>query len=387
MEIPNAARSILKKKEKKEKKKKIPIKMFAGNKSIPEKIVIYYCKQIDFSKIDTAIRYKYKMLKENLEKLRKKKDGYENEAFREEDVSKVKYYHSEIEKLEEMIEDYTHDKSLGEYISEADVYLKLLKEKPNDQVLIDHYLAHCRKHISIDLIKNLEEALRCKGCNQKLDEELVRDAPIVCPRCDCLNTSMRPSKYIKDVEYGNAVYDEDIVNFMKVLDKFEGKNNTPIHSSLYDELDRYMKNINQKPGEYYRKMKKDENGKKKGTSKRLLWQALESLGYNQYYDEAGHICHVYWGWDLHDLSLYRDRLIEDYQNTQMVWKQIRKNYDRSASLGTQYRLYVQLLSIDYPRCDREDFRIQESVESLRLHNHAWKRMCEKTGVKYCPVSS
>jgi len=386
-DVKNATKFILRKKEKKCKKTKIPIKMFAGNTSIPDKIVIYYYRKIEFEKIDKTIKYKYQMLKESLPRLKKRKDSYKEKIKYEEDVSKIKFYQDEVDKLEIMIDDYTNDKSLKEYLSLSEEMLLSLKDDPTNELKIEIYLAHCKKHISIDLIKNLEEAYRCKGCKEKLDESLSGDTPIICPYCDCVNTTMRPSKYVKDIEYGNVAYDEDIVNFIKVLDKFEGKNSTPIHDSLFDELDQYMKNVNLKPGEYYRKMKIEPNGKKKGTSKKLLWQALESLGYNQYYDEASYICHIYWGWNLPDLSLYRDRLIEDYQNTQMVWKQIRSDYKRSASLGTQYRLYVQLLAIDYPHCEKEDFRIQEMVESLRLHNNAWKIMCKKTGIKFCPVSS
>ena len=127
--------------------------------------------------------------------------------------------------------------------------------------------------------------------------------------------------------------------------------------------------------------------KKEDTNKKMIWNALEKLGYNQYYDEVSYICHIYWGWKLPDLTFYRDRILRDYQTTQKIWNKIKKDYRRSASLGTQYRLYVQLLAIDYPFCEREDFRIQEMVESLRLHNHAWQIMCEEANVNYFSVST
>ena len=140
-------------------------------------------------------------------------------------------------------------------------------------------------------------------------------------------------------------------------------------------------------GEYYRNQPFTENGKKAGTSRKKLWMALEKLNYNQFYDETSYIAHIYWGWAIPDLSLYRDQIIKDYQNTQTVWNRIKHDYKRSASLGTQYRLYVHLLAVNYPYCEREDFKIQDMVESLRLHNHAWQRMCQEANVKYYPVTS
>ena len=72
--------------------------------------------------------------------------------------------------------------------------------------------------------------------------------------------------------------------------------------------------------------------------------------------------------------------MKDYQLTQKVWNNIKQEYKRSASLGTQYRLYVHLASLDFP-CKREDFKIQDMPDSLRLHNSAWERMCKECNIK------
>ena len=151
-------------------------------------------------------------------------------------------------------------------------------------------------------------------------------------------------------------------------------------------LDEYFLEKEMKIGHYYKMKPLNSEGKKDGTSKKILWNALEYLGFNQYYDEINYISHVYWGWKLPDLKLYRDQIIKDYQLTQQVWQKIKKDYKRSASLGTQYRLYVQLKAVGYPNCKREDFKIQEMVESLRLHNSAWERMCKECNIKFFPVT-
>ena len=81
------------------------------------------------------------------------------------------------------------------------------------------------------------------------------------------------------------------------------------------------------------------------------------------------------------------KILKDYQNTQHAWNNIKLEYKRTASLGTQYRLYVHLVAAGYPYCEKEDFKIQENVESLRLHNDAWKKMCEICNLDYHYVSN
>ena len=55
-----------------------------------------------------------------------------------------------------------------------------------------------------------------------------------------LNNSLKPNKYVRDLENYNRNHEEDINNFIKIIDKFEGKNTLPIHEDLYKELDDYF---------------------------------------------------------------------------------------------------------------------------------------------------
>ena len=372
--ISATLRHVLKKKEKK-KKKKIPIRMFSGDTSIPEKIVIFYNKKIDFDKIDKVIQHKYNVLKELIPEKEKEIMKMKRDLKKQNECSKIKNINQKITDLKNGIKDYEKDISLNKYmVSTRDILVNLNEGHGIFEELVEEYFIICRKYIQIDFIRDSLDARKCKNCGEKIEDPSQPDAIQPCPNCDCLNAVMRPTKYVRDIEYGNAVYDEDIINFIKVLDKFEGKNTTQIHEGLYKELDDYMENINMKSGDYYRCLPLTENGEKDETSKKILWQALENLGYNQYYEEASYLCHVYWGWELPDLTTYRDKMIEIYQSTQGVWHRIKKDFDRSASLGTQYRLFVQLCALDYPHCKKENFRIQEMVDSLRLHNRAWTRM-------------
>ena len=93
------------------------------------------------------------------------------------------------------------------------------------------------------------------------------------------------------------------------------------------------------------------------------------------------------GWELPNLTKFKDQILRDYQSTQNIWNNLKGEYKRSASLGTQFRLYVHLMAVGFPNCDRDDFKIQENVESLRLHNEAWKKMCNLCDIKYYQVTN
>lgn len=342
-----AASSIIPKnvlaRRKRTQRQAIPSNIFMGNNlQEPEHIIIKYTNHVDVSKVDEAIKFK---LKNN----KRLSDEY-------------------VRDTESLIKEYIKT----DYIEIAKLYVE-----------------KCKKYMKIDIIKLDVYGFNCKGCGLDLkDIKEDMDGIYECPDCKCVNRCIKPIKYIKDLEHHNSnSYDDDINNFMKILDKFEGKNVSSVPDKLFDELDEYfLTKEKMKKGEYYRKLPLTYEGKKEGTSRKKLWLALESKGYNHYYDETSYIAHIYWGWDLPDLSLYRDQILKDYQLTQQVWQRIKKNYKRSASLGTQYRLYVQLKAVGFPNCKQEDFKIQDMVESLRLHNSAWQQMCEETGVKYYQVN-
>jgi len=340
MEVP---KDIFKKP--KRKRIEIPNRLFAQNNSdIPDKVIIKYKGSVDVDKLHQVIEHKYDVLKRNGE-----------------DVSCFNYY---LENYKDIITEYKETRS---------------------EVRLQEYLNIFQLHMKLEFIKHIDYTIRCKGCNKEMtSDEETEENIYVCEDCDCINTFLRPNSYSRTSERYSSTED-DTNNFMKVLDKFEGKFEPHPDEELYEELDMYFESMGMETGEYYRELECNDKGKKDGTNKKKLWDALENTGNNKYYDESNFIAHKYWGWKLPDLSLYREQLISDYQETQNVWNKIKYRYNRSASLGTQFRLYVHLQAIGYD-CEREDFKIQDMVESLRMHNDAWKEMCDQTGLKYVFVS-
>lgn len=383
----NIPKDIIKKKNKK-KKTVIPKDYFYLDKEeIPDKIIVYLSKNIDLLQIDKTIFYRYTKLKENLDKNKNYIVELKKEYDKSYIESKKKDLLDKIDREKDYVNNIEKDIILNRYLEISKIYIHSFKEGIRDLNLIKDYLEIANNYIMIDIIKNLEDNINCEGCGKELEcfEENIEGFN-VCPYCHCINNYIKPFKCIKDPEhYLLNTGDDDINNFIKVLSKFEGKNVSNIPEELYTKLDNYFLNKGMEVGIFYKDLPHDEEGKKEGTSKKKMWTALETLAYNQYYDEISHITHIYWGWKLPDLSLYKNQIIKDYQLTQQVWQKIKKDYNRSASLGTSFRLLSHLKAVDYPYCKKEDFKIQDMVESLRLHDDAWRRMCEETGVKYCPI--
>lgn len=331
------------KKQKKVLNFKIPKNILPDNSDIPETIRVTYDNKLNVEQIDEIVKFKLKKT--------------------------------------------NRDYDLTNYISQSVVKIRDYLNNPT-KILLEDYLDLCSKYIRIERIKKIKNVFKCKCCQEDLKQELENEeGTVVCEVCNCINTFMSPSVYQKDIDKYNYCFDEDVNNFVKILDKFEGKTKLILNEEFLDKLDEYFLTTGFVKGEEIRSLPLNYKGKKDGTNRKMLWNALEKMGYPQYYDETSYIANIYWGWELPDLSKYRDQLIKDYQITQNVWNTIKLSFKRSASLGTQYRLYVQMKALDYPYCDIDDFKIQDNIESIRLHNEIWKIMCEKCNIKYHQVFS
>ena len=242
-----------------------------------------------------------------------------------------------------------------------------------------------QNYINIERVQYIENNFNCTNCNKELEEILDNKEYIYCKYCNCINNVFLPNIYNRDLDKQTKKSEEDITNFEKVIDKFEGKQVNVLDEEIIEKLDNYFKSIGFKSRKEILKLKCLPNGKKPFTTKKILWNALENIKH-KFYEDTNYIAHIYWGWELPNLSNYKFQILLDYRKTQKVWLNIKNKYNRSASLGTQFRLYVHLYAVSYEHAYIDDFKIQDNVESLRLHNEAWKIMCEETGLKYTSIT-
>ena len=142
MHSPYIPKDIIKKKKVK-KQTVIPKDYFYLDKEeIPEKIIVYFSKDIDVYQIDKTIKYRYLKLKENLRKNREYLKKLKNEYSQSVIESKKKELMDKINKESKFIDNIENDTIINRYYDQTVEILKICK---NDIALIEKYLEIAKK--------------------------------------------------------------------------------------------------------------------------------------------------------------------------------------------------------------------------------------------------
>lgn len=370
-----------------------------------------YTTDLNINKIHEAIIARLTYYNKNNSKIKEQINILEKLS--EDDTkpeNEIKMIHLEIKRCKELLDDYENNISLNRYLSQTKeilaeygkvisnktrgiIFFKNNKEVENQDVIkkrlhiIRDYLEIAKEYIQIEIIHKFQLKATCPGCQTDLSNMFIEEdfGLCVCPKCGYERENISHNSTYKDsqrINIGNKNNYDDCENFRKALHRFQGKQFHRPPAKLYEQLDVYFAKIN-KPLSAEVHTLPMENGKKRGTSREMMFEALSETNNSAYYDDINLILNVYWGWELPDISHLEERIMEDYINTQQVYNSI-KEKDRNASLNVQFRLYVHLKAVGY-NCSKDDFKIQTSRDSLIFHNDIWKLMCEKTGVKFHSV--
>lgn len=215
-------------------------------------------------------------------------------------------------------------------------------------------------------------------CEELINGDIIDNDYVICNYCQSKNP-------LSKEDYNNTkkfIFREDdsIDNFIRVMDRYEGKISKKIPESLYKGLDDYFISCERPTGEEIKEL--PLKGRFRGdTSHKMLRDALNSIDASNYYKYIENIGNEYWGWILPNISNYRDEIIEHYKITQNIYNDIPNHIrGRESSLGTQYRLWKHLQLVGY-NCDRSEFNIPDNKDSLHSHQKLWKYMCDKTNDK------
>jgi hypothetical protein len=386
--------------------------MFSGDEP-PDLIKGSYTIDLNINKIHEAIEARFIYFKNNVINFRNEISELENMISDTSNFSlnEIKRVKNEIKDLKLQIIDYEKENSLKKYREKAlplleeynkvssnkskgfVVFKKKVEEESKEKIeyrlkLIHHYLDHARDFIQIDMIHKMEIKAECPVCGLEFSKIATDEESGLCscPNCGYEREAISHNSSYKDsqrVNIGNRNNYDDCENFRKALMRYQGKQPHKPPEKLYEQLDEYFIKIGKQVSSEIKKLPSTPEGKKKGTSRQLMFEALGETNNSAYYDDINLIMHNYWGWDLPDISDLEEQIMEDYINTQQVYNSI-PNKDRNASLNIQFRLFVHLKALDYP-CTKEDFKIQTSRDSLEFHQMMWKVMCEKTGIKFHPI--
>lgn len=380
--------------------------------SPPDLIKGSYTNDININKIHEAICFRYDYFHKSVGIIQEKIIQLTSEI----DKGSLSYnerrsLENEINNLKKGMYDYENNISYNNYISETKdllieynkvasnkskgvVIFRAIKETEKQEVIekrikiIQDYFKIAKNYIRLEITHKTTTKVLCPLCNLDLAKIQVEEdmGLYTCPQCGYERESICHISTFKDIQKINPTsrsnYD-DCENFRKSLQRFQGKQTHQPPQKLYEQLDGYFIKLGKGLSSEILRLPLNEDGQKKGTSRQMMFEALSETNNSAYYDDINLILHNYWGWSLPDISHLEEKIMEDYIMTQKVYNSI-QNKDRNASLNIQYRLFVHLKAVDFP-CNKSDFKIQTSRDSLIFHNEMWKIMCERTGLKFYSV--
>jgi hypothetical protein len=315
---------------------------------------------------------------------------------------------NDIKFLEKEINDIKERVKINEYINETKDIINLYKdigpkkkvitfsmsktEKKQDMndnkeqlYLIEKFISIAKYYHEINLIYPPKKLI-CEGCGANLQKIFSDDSGCcICPICGVEKTVLVQNIIISENK-GNNMKEgyEDRENFEKALHRFQGKQVNQPPKKLYSELDEYFMSFNPPlpTGDIIRKLPLQQNGSKKGTSRSMIIKALSETGNSVFYDDVNLISHLYWGWALPDLSADEDKIMNDYDITQEIYKKIPK--DRKSSLNTQYRLWqhLKIRGYNYPI---DVFKIVKTPDIIAEHDRIMEIMCKEAGLPFSPA--
>ena len=337
-------------------------------------------------------------MKEELKKLTEKINGRQKIIERENTISNIKQLKKEIQRI-------STGEKLTEYINKTknilDAY-KSLPKKPkiimfgkktehkemDDETkkrlqIIDSFLDEASNYMQLELIRKNSVRTDTCVCGESLSKLAENeDGLLICPNLDCgiVHNVVITTKMPKDgarVSTCSSPDEDSIENFLRAFIRYQGLQTDKPNPELYDQLDDYFVRHKRFKGEIIRSMPTDPStGRKGDTNHQMLLFALYEIGQTCYYEHINLIGHIYWGWELPQVSQYKDRIISDYLKTQKVFRQIPiEEKNRTSSLGTQFRLWRHLQLAGH-KCSMSEFKIAENPDSINNHNRLWKLMCE-----------
>ena len=341
-----------------------------------------HCKELEtkilevkngISKNQTVIQRKKSLsliqkCKESIEKINKRVDynNYKNKSMKYLIEYKNMGTIPEIISFENKIQD-------NKIISTEDKTVQTIRHK-----IINKYLDVVRRYVPVEIYREYEPLTLCTVCQAPI-EEATEDVfgNLVC-KCGYEEVTVKKTMYHKDksrVSSSRNNYD-DGENFRKALERFQGTQNNKPPIYLYEELDSYFISRNFPIGEEIQKLPLDQKGEKKGTSRNLMYDALSFTGNSGFYEDINLILHVYWGWELPDITHIKDIIMGEYELSQSVYEELPK--ERKSSLNSQFRLLKHLLrhkdSIKYD-IRVQDFKIPSTRDIIEWHEQFWEKMC------------
>ena len=241
--------------------------------------------------------------------------------------------------------------------------------------LIEKYLKIVNNYIPEKIVINDSkiEKIVCKQCKSKNIE--ITDMYTICEDCgNELDNNQKFSSY-KDIERVNIVakytYDRKI-HFRDCINQFQGKQNSTINQSIYDNLIKQFELHSLLVGD------KDTPPKKRFSriTRDHIYLFLKENGNSKHYEDVVLIHYNITKKKPDDISHLETKLLDDFDTLTQLYDKIYKKdkkIERKNFINTQYVLFQLLRRHKYP-CKRTDFNILKTVDRKSFHDEVCKNM-------------
>ena len=284
--------------------------------------------------------------------------------------------------------------------------------------IIEEYLQLAKQYMMVNVNRIRINSRKCQGCQMPLEYNLVEESNGV-KHCQCgvevknyccmktLNSALdEKDRNSRDISNrGKSTISENRLSFEKAIEYYQGLQRIKFPSELFDLLDKYFAayglitrvkakqlplicNVNPDHPYYSMSMKT-----KPGTSVNIMIIALLKTGNPAYYDHVHLLCAIQWGWQLANISSFKEQILNDYDQTQPVYLQWFTNKygipntpygpKKYSNLNIWYRLMRHLQARNFP-CRREHFKTV-SDNTLEKYEEPWRLMVANLGLDYFPV--
>lgn len=274
--------------------------------------------------------------------------------------------------------DFAASRVWKKYVDEcAPIMLSFLYEHKmsEKEAIADSYFCSLEDVLPSSLLGRRKRCPSC-GCDEKDMKIFEEDGGLFCD-CGIMYSVIQPVTKTPDHIKSKGGYC-NYNNFINRLSIFQCEKNNEIPAQLYADLEKYYLSIGINCSEI-RSQQPTPEGKKKGTSVESLCLALKTIKHTKYYWAIDGILVDLWGWRKHDISPYKQKMLDDYVETQKVYDEIST---RSSSLNINLRLYWHLKIVGYPYCSIDMFRIPSTKDSLDYNCSMFRQMCQRSGLKY-----
>lgn len=317
------------------------------------KIIGIYSEDLNILKIHEAVKYKFSCLCDKIQWL---------QYF---DLVKdilIEYISVASNNIKGIINIGSVQKN-NEYIEKSDVIFNRL-------LLIKKYLNITSNYINLDILWKLETDAICKNCNCFYENIEMS--------CKCFNNLDEFSIFTKNTI---KISDNSFQSFKKGLDKYEGNFYIKLPSYLFDDLNAFFLENGFKSNTYYQSLPLNSSGKKDGTNLKILIEGLNKTNNSAFFHVINIIAYNYWGWALPNLSKIREKILDQYKQTQEVYEKIKT---RDSNLNINIRIYAHLKSLDFD-CNYDDFKMLTTRSAIDYNNEMLKKMFEECGLKYISI--